>query len=666
MTSIRMERLEISMARPGPRSPMASIERIRVHDARVGDDIPSSVTRNMAYGRVSSIVPYRMVDDYGRERSIQSIPVAIVENERIRATFLTSLGGRLWSIFDKVHQQELLYQSAAIQPANFSLTNAWFAGGVEWNISTIGHSPFSFEPFHVGLAEDASGRPVLRMYDFERLRGTPFQIDVSLPDGSSFLLVHVRIRNPSASAIPIYWWSNLAVPEAPGVRVLAPADDAFLYSPEGDLTRVDVPGVEGLDASSPASAVSANSYYFNIPTEERPWIAALDARGCGLLHTSTARLHGRKMFAWGQSPAGQRWQSFLTGPGRPYFEIQAGLAQTQLEHLPIPPRGSWSWVEAYGRIEIEPTDAHGPWDHAVSMVRRTLADVMPLDRLESIEHEFVAGADTPLVETLQAGSGWGALEDRRRLRSQEPSLAVPAAPFPASSIGQDQAPWIHLLEAGALPDALPSDQPPGDVGPAWEGLLRASPATWLSQLQLGVILFARDAWPEARAAWESSLHRSESAWALRYLARLDLLEGDAGSAADRLARAVVLMPGERRLLLELLRALIDAGRPQQALAYLDSLTETERTDGRVRLLDIRASLAVGDLDRAAAIFASDLTVPDLTEDNVIVAELWYELQAGIVAAATGRALDEGLGRLVRSQHPIPPRYDFRISRPVEG
>lgn len=663
MTSVRMDRLAISVAEMGPRSRVSSLDAVEEIDARIDASIPSSITKNIAYGRVSSIIPYRMWNDYGRDRTVQSLPVAVIENSHLRATFLTSLGGRLWSIYDKTHARELLYQSPAIQPTNLALTNAWFPGGVEWNISTIGHSPLGFDPVHVGVCNGPDGTPALRMYEFERLRETPFQIDAYLPDDSRFLFIHVRIRNPNAWIVPIYWWSNIAVPEHAHTRVVAPADTAFLlaHHVEMSLSRVALTPDNGIDPSYPALANESASYYFDISRERQPWIAALDAEGNGLLHTSTARLAGRKFFTWGRSRGGERWQSFLSEPGHPYLEIQAGLTQTQLEHVPLPAETSWSWLEAFGSCEIDGTAAHGPWDLAAHTVGETVRRALPISHLQVIEERLVGSADSPLVETLQAGSGWGALEEERRRRMSEPSLASEGVPFPSSSIGPEQAPWMALLETGTMPSADPDRPPAADVARGWEELLEASPPTWLSRLQLGVIRYGAGDWTRARAAWEDSLRQRETAWAWRALAMLDRRENDLRNAVEGLERAALLAPEERQLTIELIQTLIDAGEPQEALARLEALPQAEQRHGRITLLEIRAALAVGDLDRASAIFATDFVVPDLREGDLVLEETWYELQVQLEAHAADTTIDDDLRERIRRERPVPANYDFRMA-----
>ncbi len=56
------------------------------------------------------------------------------------------------------------------------------------------------------------GGEMLRLWEWERLRDLPFQVDLWLPDGSDFLYAGVRVRNPHERPVPAYWWSNIAVP----------------------------------------------------------------------------------------------------------------------------------------------------------------------------------------------------------------------------------------------------------------------------------------------------------------------------------------------------------------------------------------------------------------------------------------------------------------------
>ncbi len=366
MSELRLETLTMPTADVGPVNPLPPLfSTADLHTVVDPGEADADMRHNIGYGRVRSVLPYLVQDGYGRDRRPAEHTVAVLENDVLRATFLLSLGGRLWSLVHKPTGRELLYRNPVFQPANLALRNAWFAGGVEWNIGTIGHSPTTCEPLHAVRVLQPDGTPVLRMYEFERLREVVFQVDAWLPEGSAVLLVHVRIVNPNDVETPMYWWSNVAVPQADDVRVLAPADEAWQLANESPLRRVPIPVLDGQDRTYTTRASEATDYFFAIADDQRRWIAALDGSGTGLVQTSTDRLRGRKLFLWGRSPGGDHWQEWLGQPGREYLEIQAGLARTQLEHLPMPGRASWAWVEAYGLLESDPDAVHtADWTRA--------------------------------------------------------------------------------------------------------------------------------------------------------------------------------------------------------------------------------------------------------------------------------------------------------------
>lgn len=102
------------------------------------------------------------------------------------------------------------------------------------------------------------------------------------------------------------------------------------------------------------------------------------------MRISADRLRGRKLFLWGRGAGGRRWQTFLSQPGRAYIELQAGLARTQAEHVPMPAGADWAWLEAYGLMEAEPAVAHGgDWASAQQAVESRLERLVPRAELEA-------------------------------------------------------------------------------------------------------------------------------------------------------------------------------------------------------------------------------------------------------------------------------------------
>ncbi len=615
-----------------------------------------------------------MQDSYTRTRGAREFRVAVLENEILRATFLLEYGGRLWSLFHKPAGRELLDRNPVFQPANLALRNAWFSGGVEWNIGTTGHCPFTCSPLFAARVEGPEGLPILRLYEWERLRQVPFQIDAYLPDGSPVLFISVRIVNPHAATVPMYWWSNIAVPETPETRVLVPAASAYSFGYGGrGLARVPVPDVDGVDVSYPTNIGRAADFFFHIDDGQRPWITALDAGGRGLIQASTPRLRGRKLFLWGTGEGGRRWQTFLAEPGHAYIEIQAGLARTQLEHLPMPARAEWTWVEAYGLMEADPEVVHGPdWTQAVAEVGARLETLVTMPKLEAELARCRQWRDAPPTDLLQRGSGWGALERLRRQAAGEPPFSGPGLVFDDASLTDAQTPWLELLQSGTFPDADPTAEPLGYIiRESWremlEKALRTGGDNWLAWLHLGVMAYAASeperapaAW-RAQEAWRRSMSARRNPWAARNLALTAWEEHRFDDATQLYVQAMEMAPSLLPLAIECGQRLIAMGRSSTWLELLPNLPASVRAAGRMRLLEGQAALNVGDLARVAPLFDGGLVVEDLREGERSLSDLWFDYHMQRLSRLEGIPIDEVLKARVWREYPLPSFLDFRMS-----
>lgn len=303
------------------------------------------------YGRLAGSWPYRQFSCYTRQLREENVKSAVLENDYLKAVFLPEYGGRLWSLWDKQAGRSLLYTNEVLRFSNLAVRNAWFAGGVEWNVGVIGHSPFTTAPLFTARLSLPDGTPVLRMYEYERIRQVTWQMDFWLGEEDRFLNARMRIVNFGEKVTPMYWWSNIAVPEEKGGRILVPASEAFTFRNWG-VYKVPVPMVDGVDISHYENIPASVDYFFDIPDGAPKYIAHADASGYGLLHLSTDRLRSRKLFSWGHRPAAEHWQEFLSDGNGRYVEIQAGLGKTQYGCIPMAPHTAWEWLERYGALQL--------------------------------------------------------------------------------------------------------------------------------------------------------------------------------------------------------------------------------------------------------------------------------------------------------------------------
>jgi hypothetical protein len=664
MTELRLETFEMPAAELGPENPLPPLHAYRTVSITESPE-PAAGPTYPDRGNEDSILPYRLQDNYNRVKRNRPFKVAVLENDFLRATFLLEFGGRLWSLFDKRGNRELLHVNPVFQPANLAVRDAWFSGGIEWNLSIIGHCPFTCAPLFAGKVMADDGTPILRLWEFERIRGVPFQIDFYLPADSHFLFVRPRISNPNDHAIPMYWWSNIAVEETEGCRVLAPATSAFFHDYDRTLKSHDLPQRDGHDMTYPGRRASAADMYCKIPREKRPWIAAVDEQGRGMIHTSTQRLIGRKMFLWGMDPGGRRWQEYLSAPGQQYIEIQGGLATTQTEYVTMPAGAEWDWLEAYGALDADAKSVHSPdWPSALRHVEGELETRLPREALEKQFRTLRAQGNRAPVEILQEGSGWGALEQLRREKAGLTPLAF--SRFSPSTLGPDQHPWLQLLTQGAFPKRDPSDSPGHYMTASpWRNLLEQSltiPANvhWLSLLHVGVMRYRATDRPGARKAWEQSLTLGPSAWAYRNLAVLAVDEGSPAQAAGLWATAARMKPDLIPLVVEACDAMLSAGQYPALRDLISSVPSEVRNNGRIRMIGTIAALRSGDLSAPAAFFAAPCDIANIREGELSLSDLWFEWHEAKVSREKGVAIDEALRRQIRRDFPLPREFDFRM------
>jgi hypothetical protein len=153
------------------------------------------------------LLPWANQDDWGceRNRSVE-VPAIIAETSLLRAVIMPQFGGRVWSLWHKKEKRELVFANPAHQPASIGYRNAWTAGGIEFNWSPgyVGHSAFTESPVYAGVVTTpTAGEDVLRLWEYDRINGTVWQVDL-LMRGEDFF-AHVTITNPNAFPVKGYW-----------------------------------------------------------------------------------------------------------------------------------------------------------------------------------------------------------------------------------------------------------------------------------------------------------------------------------------------------------------------------------------------------------------------------------------------------------------------------
>jgi tetratricopeptide (TPR) repeat protein len=433
------------------------------------------------------------------------------------------------------------------------------------------------------------------------------------------------------------------------------------------MEMINVPEHDGVDYTYSSRVSNAADFFFDLENCSFPWIAALDGQGQGLVQLSTPELVGRKLWVWGKGPGGRNWQRFLSPPGKGYIEIQAGLTRSQLEHKPLPAGAAFSWLEAYGFLEADPDLVHGEaWTRAVQHVDER---VQGLISPQALTREYLRGAEyedqTP-VEIFQIGSGWGALELRRREIISKRDQQVSGLVFGDESLAADQAPWLTLLENAAFP-ALDEIASPGSFVSVegwgkWveKSLGGKSADNWYAWYQAGNLRYHSGDLTAAEQAWQHSLDLKWSPWAARNLAQLAWRAGELNQAADLFIQACRKGPAGLPLVIECGKCLNQAGRYHEWLQIFNKLPQSLQSNGRIRFLQAKAGLAVGNLTTVEKYFNEQGIFSDLREGENSISDLWVEYQVQKMCMEEDLSENDTQVIQFRENPPVPEEIDFRM------
>ena len=450
----------------------------------------------------------------------------------------------------------------------------------------------------------------------------------------------------------------MAVRENPEARDVIDATETY-NNRGGMVGKNPVPYDQGINITYPSNNPVAIDYFWKIPHESRKYTAYVDREGYGFFQTSTRRLQGRKLFVWGQGEGGKRWQEFLTQDGHDgrYVEIQAGLAHTQYECLPMPPKTSWEWLEAYGAITADPEKVHGEWDECRAEVGERLEALIPAAKLDEMLAATKPMALSPAKRQICYGSAWGKLENHRREKNEQP-LVCPHLDF--GELTEAEAPWATLLETGKLP-ALGATEAPASwmLQKEWTELLEKAEPTYEHWLHLAAICLAERRVRDAEESIDAALGCTPipTPIALFLKAQVYRLRGDLNHAAETALSAHLLLPSDVSLARQSLALALSAGKHEEIAAAYTFAPKAVKVDGRVAMIYAFALLRMGKVAEAEEVLLRDggLSVTDIREGEISLTSLYVEIQRA-KATAEGITLDT-------ADIDVPRQFDFRMNVP---
>ena len=401
---------------------------IRLPTYAIKGENPNPVFRSQY--SVAHIYPYTLLDDIESTPTEKTYRTLVLENRYLLVTVIPDLGGRVYSVYDKVSGREVFYKNSVVKFSPLAIRGAFFSGGVEFSFP-VAHAPSTADAVNWDLLQNEDGSASISFGGLEHISRLRWMITLTLYPARCALAQDVQLYNPSAIPGRYHYWTNASLDADDKTEFIYPLRRVRSYEFAGaaswPLARLDLvlddpglPGMEGVPmwpADRIREAVDfrwqknmlAQVSVFGRDVTWDFFGAWQHSANHGYAHFADHRdVSGMKLWSWGNAAVGIVNQSALTDDGSVYAETQCGAMETQLDFAFLPPGKTRTWrewwiplrgmggltcasAEAGARLHLKPS-------HKDDQVEMTIA-VCPARALDHARVEVSASGKTLIEDT---------------------------------------------------------------------------------------------------------------------------------------------------------------------------------------------------------------------------------------------------------------------------
>ncbi|HEY5909206.1 MAG TPA: DUF5107 domain-containing protein [Verrucomicrobiae bacterium] len=263
---------------------------------------------------------------YGGTASVavpRAFRMVVVENDFLRIEVAPELGGRIYSLFDKRIDREILFSNPVVKPVRILPVWAFISGGMEFNFP-IAHSPSSIA--EVGCVTGSTGDySFIRVGEREARTGMEWVVELGLAEGCSALVQRTKFRNPTNAPHPWMSWTIAAVRSTAGTEFVHPPHRVLVH--DDRVRQMEWPG-PGLNWDRNMQQMTA---LFWKPGSAPQFGVFHHDLGFGLMHLADPRqVPGKKVWTYGHGRH-RDWGRATTEGDLSYAEIESGPLLDQSE-----------------------------------------------------------------------------------------------------------------------------------------------------------------------------------------------------------------------------------------------------------------------------------------------------------------------------------------------
>lgn len=359
--------------------------------------------------------PYPAQHNIATEATPRLWTLVCMENEYLVVKVMPQLGGRVYTIYDKLCGKDVVYRPTVIKPTTAGIRGAWICGGIEYNFPDC-HTVTTHDDVHWTTRQYADGSAAVLIGDVERISHMSWSVEFRLYPGRACLEDHVNLYNRTPMRQRYFYWTNACVEGNDRTQVIFPFSKVFTGNRRARL--LDWPVRDGIDYSycrNYDGGTSVGGF-----GGEEDFFGSFDhGTGAGLAYYGDHQsLPARKFWTWGTGTQGKHWAKLVSDDKRPYLELQAGPAITSSE---------FAWLQPYESRDFQecwiPVSRIGPYSFAnrQAVVRLSLAahhatvGVLPLQEMNDAQVRLLSGVRVlhtwrgdlgppqPLLATLDVG-----------------------------------------------------------------------------------------------------------------------------------------------------------------------------------------------------------------------------------------------------------------------
>lgn len=348
---------------------------------------------------VGNIYPYYKFENFSLKPEEKNWKLIILENEWLRVRIMPEIGGKVWSVYDKVNGKELFYDNDVIKFREISLRGPWTSGGIEFNYGIIGHAPSCAHPVEWTTEYKEDGSVSCYIGVLELLTRTKWTIEINLPKDAAFLKTRSFWHNGSGEYQPYYTWANSAVKASDDLEIIYPGTYTIEHDGNTSSYPIDEKG-RNLSLYSNQDFGVDKSYHPG-GTHKGFFGAYWRNEDFGMIHYALRdEKLGRKYFSWAQSAQGDIWKDILTDKSPQYVELQSGrlLNQNLLNSVRTP----------YKQTLFSPFSTDIWNEYWIPFSGIGLADEVNLDAVVSIRNNTIS------IFPLKTFSGELIVEDKNK------------------------------------------------------------------------------------------------------------------------------------------------------------------------------------------------------------------------------------------------------------